>query len=101
MSNKDFDRLSDIDKRIRRMFPNQMWDNDEVICTIQLFGGFELFNTRPYHNYESWSSGYRITTSEKFSSIVVESEDLDDAINLLEIKMYAFKNKKESDENRT
>ncbi len=49
-----------------------------VLATIEVIGGFELFNTRPYHNYETWGQGYRITAQ----GITVESEYLDDAIAL-------------------
>ena len=43
---------------------------------ITMVNGFELFNTRPYHNYETWSDGYRITDG----ITTVEREDLDDAV---------------------
>ena len=85
MSNKR--NISDIDRRIRHLFPTQMWDNDEVICTIEFFGGFEYFNSRPYHNYENWSEGYRIKTGDRFGNIEVSAEDLDDAITALEDKI--------------
>jgi hypothetical protein len=77
----------DADKRLRRLFPTQMWDNNEIICTIRLFGGFEFFNSRPYHNYETWSEGYEITTGDRYGNIDVTAEDLDDAINELENKL--------------
>jgi hypothetical protein len=93
MSNKSWEKLSDIDRRLQRLFPTIMWDNNETICTIRLFGGFELFNTRPYHNYETWSSGYEITTGERYGNIRVVAEDLDDAIGLLEEKLIEKENK--------
>ena len=82
MSNKDWKKLSDIDKRIRTIYPTRMWGNNETICTIRFFGGFELFNTRPYHNYETWSEGSEITSGDE--KIKVTSEDLDDAMSLFE-----------------
>ena len=61
-----------------------MWDNNETIVTIRMFGGFKLFNTRPYHNYETWSSGWEIKTGERYGNITVSAEDLDEAVALLE-----------------
>jgi len=87
MSNKPYNKVCDIQKRLNKLFPTTMWDNGETICTIRLFGGFELFNTRPYHNYENWSSGYEITIGERYGNLTVAAEDLDDALTLLEEKM--------------
>lgn len=87
MSNKPYSELSDIDKRLRALFPTEMWENDETIVTIRMFGGFELFNTRPYHNYENWSKGYEITTGKRYGNIQVYAEDLDDAVTELEREM--------------
>ena len=59
--------------------------DDGVKITVELFTGFEIFNTRPYHNYETWSDGYRITGRHKCDHAValrVEREDLDDAVKL-------------------
>jgi len=78
MSNKSFDSLNVLDQKLRRAFPVGM-DTPSVRVTIELLNGFELFNTRPYHNYETWSDGYRVT--DKISGISCESEDLDDAID--------------------
>jgi len=52
---------------------------------IEFIRGFELFNTRPYHNYEDWGDGYRISDPER--KIVVEAEDLDDALRFFEKKL--------------
>jgi hypothetical protein len=60
-----------------------MVDRTTVQVKIEKICGFELFNTRPYHNYENWSDGYRITSG----NIVAEAEDLDDAIELLSTKL--------------
>jgi hypothetical protein len=46
--------------------------------TIELINGFELFNTRAYHNYETWSDGWKISDG----NITVKGEDLDDAVNI-------------------
>ena len=76
MSNKSWDKLNPIDQQIRRAKPTGM--DSGVKLTIEFFCGFELFNTRPYHNYETWSDGYRVSDGK----ITVEAEDLDDAIRL-------------------
>lgn len=75
MSDKKFDRLNVLDQQIRRGVPTGM--NDGVHLTIEFFSGFEEFNTRPYHNYETWSNGYRV----KGDRGVVAAEDLDDALS--------------------
>jgi hypothetical protein len=82
MTNKEWDKVDPLDKAIRRALPSG--NEDGIHLIIEYFSGFELFNTRPYHNYETWSSGYRV----KGKGITVESEDLDDAIYLW-IKKYA------------
>jgi hypothetical protein len=92
MSNKPWERLSDIDVRLRLLFPTTMWSDNETIVTIRMFGGFEYFNSRPYHNYENWSSGYEITTSDRYGNIRVIAEDLDDAITKLEKEMEKLRN---------
>jgi hypothetical protein len=76
MPNKSWDKLNSLDQMIRRTKPTGM--ESGVKLTIEFFCGFELFNTRPYHNYETWSDGYRISDGK----ITVEAEDLDDALNL-------------------
>lgn len=74
MSNKAWDRVDPLDKLIRKTARCGM--NDGTIVTIEFISGFELFNTRPYHNYETWSQGYRVSGR----GIRVEEEDLDDAL---------------------
>ena len=92
MSNKPMNVLYETDRRLRKLFPTQMWNgNNETIVTIRMFGGFELFNTRPYHNYENWSEGYEITVGERYGGIKVTAEDLDDAIDKLEAALKAVK----------
>lgn len=95
MSNKERHLLYPTDKKLRELFPPVMWDNNETIITITMFGGFELFNTRRYHNYETFSSGYRITTGERYGNITVEAEDLDDALKLMERKLIELREGKE------
>lgn len=94
MSNKSWERLWECDRRLQRMFPTEMWGN-EIICKIEMIGGFELFNTRPYHNYETWSSGYRITTGNRYGSLIVEAEDLDDAIRMMEAKLQEWRHERQ------
>lgn len=90
MPDKEWNKLWLLDQKLRQWFPTQMWDDNETIVTITMFGGFELFNTRAYHNYENWSSGYRITTGKRYGEFTVEAEDLDDAIRKLEEKMIQY-----------
>lgn len=85
MPNKPFPKLNILDQEIRKVWrPNMM---DDVQLTIELICGFELFNTRPYHNYETWSNGYRVTDK---NGIKVEAEDLDDAINIYVYKRREY-----------
>ena len=74
MSNKPYTKINPLDRLIRATARCGMTDG--VVVTIEFISGFELFNTRPYHNYETWSQGYRVTGK----GVTVELEDLDDAI---------------------
>jgi len=85
MSNKPFSKLNDLDLKLRKAWPIGM--RDETLVTIEFISGFELFNTRPYHNYETWSNGYRITD---VNGIKIQAEDLDDAVNLYIQKRNKF-----------
>lgn len=76
MSDKTIQALNHLDFLIRRALPTGMEQGTKL--TIEFFCGFELFNTRPYHNYETWSDGYRVTGQ----GVTVEAEDLDDAVRL-------------------
>jgi hypothetical protein len=72
MSNKK--RIDPLDDLIRQTACCGMTVG--TVMVIEFISGFELFNTRPYHNYETWSQGYRVHGL----GVKVESEDLDDAI---------------------
>lgn len=86
MSDKAFKRLWEADKVIRETIsatvnspkdkPWSVLGEDGTLLTIRFISGFEKFNTRPYHNYETWGQGYRV----EGRGVVVEREDLDDAI---------------------
>jgi hypothetical protein len=76
MPNKDWEELMEVDRIMRGLKPVDM--SDGVKLTVQLINGFEKFNTKPYHNYENFSDGYRISDGK----IAVEAEDLDDALRL-------------------
>jgi len=92
MSNKPYDKILDADRMLRSLFPagpDITNSHQTIMATIEVIGGFELFNTRPYHNYETWGQGYRITAK----GITVVAEDLDDAMNL-------WKSKEELNANR-
>lgn len=75
--------LTRIDKKLRELFPVKMTNGVEVQVKIEKICGFELFNNVAYHNYETWSDGYRITAGD----ITVEAEDLDDAVHKLDVEM--------------
>lgn len=74
MSDKPYDKLNALDRKIRETARTGMTDG--VVVRIELISGFELFNTRPYHNYETWGQGYRVTGCGQTAM----REDLDDAI---------------------
>ena len=79
MSNKTYSKINSLDKLIRQTLSLGMSPNNTYL-QIEFVWGFELFNTRPYHNYETWSGGYRVT--DKHNDIRVQAEDLDDALQL-------------------
>ena len=81
--NKPFYQLNPLDQQLRRTFQSGMFDGVRV--RVELISGFELFNTRPYHNYETWGDGYRVSLPD--GSLAIEKEDLDDAI-LAFCKLY-------------
>ena len=74
MSNKPYDKLDPVDALLRTTLPVGMFDG--TLLTIRMIMGFELFNTRPYHNYENWSTGYVV----EGQGIIAKAEDLDDAV---------------------
>jgi hypothetical protein len=79
VSNKAHDKLSPTDRIIRdtiRATKETEWGEDGTLVTIAFVSGFEKFNTRPYHNYETWGDGYRV----EGRGVDVEHEDLDEAI---------------------
>lgn len=77
MSDKPFQLLNELDRKLRTHFPVGM-DTPKVRVKIELINGFEIFNTRPYHNLETWSDGYLLTDTE--TGITYSAEDLDDAV---------------------
>ena len=85
MSDKSYDKLLDADRWIRRLSPNKGMGSGPQI-RITLHRGFELYNTRPYHNYENWSDGYRIESFGDDGTVIasVSREDLDDALKDME-----------------
>lgn len=84
MSDKPWDKLNELDQIIRRASRCGMTEGDVVKITF--ISGFELFNTRPYHNYETWSQGYRVSGK----GVTVEREDLDDAVKEWAAKVDAL-----------
>lgn len=81
-----FDCLDPIDRELRLLKPVDMSEGTKLY--IELINGFELFNTRPYHNYETFSDGWRITDGK----ITVEEEDLLDAVKAFREKALKEKN---------
>lgn len=100
MPDKNWNRLNPIDLDLRIVNHVGMEDGIKQLIIRQC--GFELYNTRPYHNYETWSDGWIVfgrkdgkamPIKEAFDSylnrykngtqenyILVSREDLDDAI---------------------
>lgn len=89
MSHKPFDKINELDKCIQCTLRLGM--ENGVFLTIEYIYGFEKFNTRPYHNYETWAGGYRVTDPRL--GIVVEREDLDDAIQEWAAKVEKLRTK--------
>ena len=99
MSDKGFSQLNEIDQRLRRLMGSPGPNNEGTQLVIEKICGFEYFNTRAYHNYETWGDGYRISIPSivlQYGSeerrfelpLSVEAEDLDDAVAKLE-KAYS------------
>jgi hypothetical protein len=92
MSDKREAALIEQDRLLRHVHPVRGFCDAHVQVRIEKIVGFELFNTRPYHNYETWSDGYRVSSTEEGGIgdvrlgrdgsflLVVEREDLDDAV---------------------
>ncbi len=74
MSNKAAAKLNVLDTLVRQTARCGMTQG--TVMTIEFISGFELFNTRPYHNYETWSQGWRVHGL----GVIVDREDLDDAV---------------------
>jgi len=78
MSDKPHNQLWPAEQMVNRVYPATMKDTLQI--TLERFTGFELFNTSPYHNYETWSAGWRATDAWGNSA---RAEDLDDCLLLL------------------
>ena len=86
MSNKGFDKLMQIDQELRRAFPVGPAQVKHPV-TIRMVQGFEMFNTRPYHNYETWSTGWEI----EGGGVGACEEDLDDALGVFLERLIAHR----------
>ena len=93
MPDKKWEKLLEADRQIRMLSPNTgMTNGTEPQIRITLIRGFELFNTRPYHNYEDWSDGYKAEAFwEGYIVAIAEAEDLDDCFKKLEIAIGFWK----------
>ena len=40
-------------------------DNVQTLIQIEYISGFELFNYTPYHCYETWCQGWRVTYKDR------------------------------------
>lgn len=74
MSDKKWERVDPLDKLVRTTARCGMTDG--TVMVIEFVSGFELFNSRPYHNYETWAQGWHVNGL----GVSVGREDLDDAI---------------------
>lgn len=75
MSDKPWNTLNELDRLIRQAARCGMTDG--TVMAIEFISGFEKFNTREYHNHETWAQGYRISGL----GVSIEREDLDDAVS--------------------
>lgn len=89
MPDKNWKALNELDRALRRAFGPVGPGNEGKHCVIEMHSGFELFNNRPYHNYETWGTGYHISTPD--GEVSVWKEDLDDAIYLFIEKLEEYK----------
>lgn len=104
MSNKGLSQLADPDLDLRLSSSVDMEDGIKQI--ILRHCGFELYNTRPYHNYETWSDGYivigrrdgKAMTREEAQGLIsnradgefylsVSREDLDEAVRAFALQL--------------
>jgi hypothetical protein len=85
MSRLPIDCLDPVDRELRLLKPVTMLEGTKLY--IELINGFELFNTTQYHNYETFSDGWRITDGK----IAVEGEDLLDAVRAFREKFLKEK----------
>jgi len=98
MDGKGFGELNELDQRLKRAFRTGMMSRARV--TIQLTTAFEQFNTRAFHNYETWSSGYHALIHEDDApegveewERRVEAEDLDVLVERIESKLNDWSRK--------
>lgn len=99
MSDKPYEHLWEVDRRLRRLRRPLGPGTEGTQFIIELVSGFELFNTRPYHNFENWSDGWCITVpwiilhwpGGQDRPLTVEAEDLDQAVDMLESAMERYR----------
>lgn len=87
MSNRRWNQLTKLEQRLIKLPHYQGGPSKPdgyVPMTVERIGGFEWFNTRPYHNYETWGAGWQIILHDWDPAIIVRREDLEDAIALAE-----------------
>ena len=96
--NKAPHELNPLDLKLRRLFSIGEFAGTKV--TIELVNGFELFNTRRYHNYETWSDGYYAYFDKGGVRYFVNAEDLDECVEAISQKLSSIANV-ESETNTT
>lgn len=108
MPNKAMSRLNPIDLDLRLSSSIGMEDGIKQLILRRC--GFELHNSRPYHNYETWSDGWIVfgrkdkkamSLAEAFDAlqnrykngtqndyVYISREDLDEAVNAFTKEIY-------------
>ena len=76
MLSKTPHKLSELDRVVPWI--QRLGMSDGTFLKLEYVYGFEKFNTRPYHNYETWAGGWRVTDTKH--KISFEEEELEKAV---------------------
>lgn len=85
--NKARDKLNSIDRALRDRQSVEMEKGTKTV--ILRIVGFELFNNRPYHNYETWSDGYNVIG--KIDGSALNADELVEAVTAKRDKEWRTK----------
>ena len=71
-------RIHDVDylNKLQNYFSTMGDYTNHIFMTIDLIGSFERYNNRPYHNYEQWATGYRVSI-HPFKNVVKQTMSVD------------------------